>query len=121
MLTQLAQLNQRLCDIRTNSASSAFINLDTAFQLALFADEDINISDLSQADITELRQSHAKNLLADKRFIFGKYYVDQNGIVCSIFCLMMLSLILYRPISLDHTRASLFCELLSLHSSLSRI
>jgi hypothetical protein len=88
MLTWPIQLNQRLCDVRAHSASSAFINLDTEFQLALFADDDIDVSGLSQAEITEYRQNHANDLLADKRFIFGKYSVDRNGVVCSLYFLM---------------------------------
>jgi hypothetical protein len=60
--------------------------LDTAFQLSLCTDDDIDVSDLSQIDITELCQQHANELLTDKQFIFGKFHVDQNGVVCKFFC-----------------------------------
>jgi len=44
--------------------------LDIEFQLAL-ANEDM--PDLDQAEMIELRQAYAQDLIADKRFVFGKY------------------------------------------------
>ena len=74
-------MNQKLCDIRTQSASAAITNLDAEFQIARTDTED---DDLSEADITSLRQGYAKDLFEDKKFIFGKYTVQQDGTVSTL-------------------------------------
>lgn len=38
--------------------------------------------------IADLRQGHAKDLLKDKKFIFGKYSVSENGKVRTSFLSM---------------------------------
>ena len=53
--------------------------MNIEFQLAL-ANE--NMPDLKQAEIMELHQAYAQDLISDKWFIFGKYVLNpQNGSV----------------------------------------
>ena len=67
-----------MCDIRTQAASIAIGHVDDEFR----ADSDISEStDLTQTEISDLREQYAKDCLADKKFIFGKYTIS-NGKVC---------------------------------------
>jgi hypothetical protein len=56
-------LNQKLCDIRNQAASIAIGHVDDEFR----ADNDISKStgDLTQMEISELREQYAKDCLAD--------------------------------------------------------
>jgi hypothetical protein len=71
-------LNQKLCDIRAQSASAAITNMDLVFQAA---NANLNERDLSLADIISLRQEFAQDLFQDKKFIFGKYTLSSDGTV----------------------------------------
>jgi hypothetical protein len=71
-----SQLNQKLCEIRNFLALSALVNLDIEFRLA---NEDL--FDLSQEAVQVLRQEYTTELFADKQFIFGKWTIDENGVV----------------------------------------
>jgi len=58
------------------------MNLDTEFQIQLDNNADL------QKDpdvIIKLRQRYAKDLLKDKRFIFGKFSISESGMVCTLF------------------------------------
>jgi len=69
-------LNQKLCDIRNQTASIAIANfLDEDFR----ANNDIS-ADSTQGQIKELREQYAKDCLDDKRFIFGKYTVTNDNV-----------------------------------------
>jgi hypothetical protein len=70
-------LNQRLCEIRNQSASAATMSLDLEFRHAY----DINVSNFSEDEIDALRQEYARELTKDKRFVFGKY-IAKDGKVC---------------------------------------
>ncbi len=35
-------------------------------------------------EITELRREHAEGLAKDKKFMFGKYVISENGKVCTL-------------------------------------
>jgi Fic family protein len=76
------QLNQKLCDIRNQLASSAIGNLDLEFRLA----QDFDNLDFSPDEIKSLRQQYAQELLDNKMFIFGKYATTGDSVcVLAIF------------------------------------
>lgn len=70
-------MNQKLCDIRTQAASSAIEMVDTEFRL-----DDQDLDGLSNEHIQQRRRNYAQDLLDDEKFVFGKYSVSQNDIVC---------------------------------------
>ena len=76
LLLSFYQLNQRLCEIRYQTASSAVMSLDTEFRhhLATQFDNDDLLED--PEEITKLRQQHAEDIFMDKKFMFGKYVVS---------------------------------------------
>lgn len=72
-------MNQRLCEIRNQSASAAIVNLDLEFRL----EYEIDDAKLSEDEIDALRQKYARDLAEDKKFVFGKYVISENNDVRS--------------------------------------
>jgi uncharacterized protein YgiM (DUF1202 family) len=100
-------LNQKLCDIRNQAASIAIGYVDDDFR----ADNDISEStDLTQAEISELREQYAKDRLADKKFIFGKYAISNGKLCISIIlsCNALIPFIYYRHERLFRIKAGPF-------------
>jgi hypothetical protein len=54
---------------------------------------DIVSTDLTQVEISELRKQYATDCLADKKFIFGKYTISNDGDVCIFIFLLFNALI----------------------------
>lgn len=113
----LSQLNQKLCDIRTQSAISAIGNVDIEFHLSN------DSSGLSEDDVKELRQAYAHDLLEDKKFVFGKYVLSADGMVWTLFFSgnVVIAVCCARSVNWNHIKASLFCEHLHPPSSTSRM